>query len=210
MDRMLDGSFHQLEEASGVVPFSISEEEFNKTWITVDGIYPQWTRFVKGIKQPVGRKEQRYTKWQEAVRKDIERAFGVLKGTWQFLERPIHLLDLNLISKRVTTCIILHNILVSDRVMGEVGATYNPAHQLQEQEEEATVNQPQDLELVQQTHTLPSLRDIAASATGTGIANAPPAVVRDLTRADRFSELRDVAEYQRLHTALMDRFNTTI
>jgi hypothetical protein len=35
---------------------------------------------------------------------------------------------LNHIALRVTTCIILHNILVSDRVMGEVGVVYNLWH----------------------------------------------------------------------------------
>jgi Plant transposon protein len=99
-----------------------------RTWITVDKLYPKYTRFVKEIKQPVTQIERRYTKWQEAVKKDIERDFGVLKGTWQFLERQVLLMDLKHISMRVVTCIILHNILVSDRVMGECGVTYNLAH----------------------------------------------------------------------------------
>jgi hypothetical protein len=61
LDRMLDGSFHSLEEEAGVVPFTINGVEFNKTWITVDGIYPKYIRFVKGIKQPSTPLERRYT-----------------------------------------------------------------------------------------------------------------------------------------------------
>jgi Plant transposon protein len=201
LDRLIDGSFHQLEEEAGVVPFKILEEEFQQTWITVDGIYPKYIRFVKGIKQPVTQTERRYTQWQEATRKDIERAFGVLKGTFQFLERPILLMDLKQISMRVTTCIILHNILVSDRVMGECGVTYNPAHEMEEGV--TTVEQPEDLNNVQQAHagnaTVPA-------AGGTGIANAPPEVAALLTRGNRFRELKDANEYQRLHSALMRKF----
>jgi hypothetical protein len=49
----------------------------------------------------------------------VERAFGVLKNTWQFLDRPILLHDLTDISNRVVSCLLLHNILVTDRVMQE-------------------------------------------------------------------------------------------
>jgi hypothetical protein len=125
-----------VERVSGAVPFVISDQHFNETWITVDGIYPQYSRFVRGVKEPITQRDKRYTKWQEATRKDIERAFVVLKGTWQFLDRPILLMDLEQISLRVTTCTILHNILVSDRMMGQCGVVYNPSHILQENENE--------------------------------------------------------------------------
>jgi hypothetical protein len=50
LDRMVDGSFHKLEKEANVVPFKIDNEEFKQTWITVDGIYPAYSRFVRGIK----------------------------------------------------------------------------------------------------------------------------------------------------------------
>jgi hypothetical protein len=62
-----------------------------------------------GIKVPATREEKKYTSWQEGARKDVERAFGVLKNTWQFLDRPILLLDLTDISNRVVSCLLLHN-----------------------------------------------------------------------------------------------------
>jgi Plant transposon protein len=65
---------------------------------------------------------------QEGTRKDIERVFGVLKGTWKFMERPILLMDLKHIALSVTTCIILHTMLVPDRVMESVGVVYDPAN----------------------------------------------------------------------------------
>ena len=94
----------------------------------MDGIYPPYSRFVKGIKDPNTQQEKYYTKWQEGARKDIERAFGVLQGRFKFMERPVHLLDFNVICRRVITCLILHNMGVGDRVMQmDCRATYNPA-----------------------------------------------------------------------------------
>ena len=43
------------------------------------------------------------------------------------MANPVQLMDVNNISRRVATCMILHNMCVSDRVMGDVRATYNPA-----------------------------------------------------------------------------------
>ena len=201
MDRLLDGSFHQLEMEAGVIPFTISGEQFRETWITTDGIYPRYIRFVKGIKQPINPVEKKYTQWQEAVRKDVERAFGVLKGVFQFLERPILLMDLQQISNRVITCLILHNILVSDRVMGDCRVSYNPSYQVLDAVE--GVEQPSDLRETQTQYD----GGTTVTAAGTGISNAPDEVVALLTRADRFKELEDIAGYQRLHAALMRRFN---
>jgi hypothetical protein len=112
MDRLLDGTFHELEAEAAVVPFKIKQEQFNKVFVLVDGIYPSYSRFVRGIKVPATREEKKYTSWQEGARKDVERAFGVLKNTWLFLDRPILLHDLKDISNRVVSCLLLHNILV--------------------------------------------------------------------------------------------------
>jgi hypothetical protein len=123
LDRMVDGSLHTLETDSGCVPFRIGDEKFTLLFLLVDGIYPHYSRFVRGIKEPITEKEKKYTAWQEASRKDIERAFDVLKSAWQCLARPFLLHDLEGIADRVSCCLLLHNILVTDRVMDS--ATYN-------------------------------------------------------------------------------------
>jgi Plant transposon protein len=149
--------------------------------------------------------QKKYTKWQEATRKDIERAFGVLKGTWQFLDRPILLMDLSHIALRVTSCIILHNILVSDRVMGEVGVVYNPSHVLEEAEDAVDlVQQPEDLGAVQVGNG--NSDNAPATISGIGIRNAPRQVQDAVTRRGRFQKLTDELEHQRLHSALAARF----
>ena len=105
-------------------------------FMLVDGIYPAYSRFVKGIKNPTTPQESSYTKWQEASRKDIERAFGVLQGHFNFMSRPVMLPNLPLITMRVTTCLILHNMGVSDRIMNnDCKAIYNPAERLEQDEE---------------------------------------------------------------------------
>jgi Plant transposon protein len=128
MESIRDGSF--AENESLVVPFTIDGEEFHSTYFLTDGIYPAYSRFVKAIQEPIGGKEKAYTEWQEAVRKDIERAFGVLQAKWQCMARPIYFHKLDLISSMVTCALILHNMCVSDRVMGDVNARYNPSFQL--------------------------------------------------------------------------------
>ena len=197
LERMIDGSFEQIEREAQVVPFTIEGEEFNQTWITVDGIYPRWSRFVRGIKKPVSDLQRKYTKWQESTRKDIERAFGVLKGTFQFVARPIQLHDLTDISNRMICCLILHNIIVCDRVMGEVAVRYDPSNSVEE--EVVEVQQPPDLQEVQG-------HPVAAVNGGIGIDGAPQDVVELLTDNERFRRLSNHGQHQRLATALMNRF----
>ncbi len=54
-----------------------------------------FSRFVKGIKIPLTNDETKYTKWQEAVRKDIEHAFGNLEILLNFVCHPIEIWSLN-------------------------------------------------------------------------------------------------------------------
>lgn len=128
-----DGSFVALEEESGVVPFKIGDEEFNRMFVLTDGIYPAYSRFVSGISSPVTDTEKTFTAWQEAARKDIERAFGVIQSCWKFTSKPIPLMSVKTISARMATCMMLHNMLVADRVMdGDVYARYDPSNSLED------------------------------------------------------------------------------
>ena len=43
---------------------------------------------MKGLKQPTSQTEMKYKKWQKGVQKDIEKAFGILKFTLRFLQKP--------------------------------------------------------------------------------------------------------------------------
>ena len=81
-----------------------------------DGIYPRWPIFARPIHQPMNEKEKNYSKVQEEIRKDVERAFGVLQCKWQIIERPSRLWSSHMMHKVMAATIILHNMAVEDRV----------------------------------------------------------------------------------------------
>lgn len=129
LESLIDGTFKKRE--AKIMPYKINNQSFNEMFILVDGIYPRYNRFVRGFSCPIESHERAYSKWQEASRKDVERAFGHLQNKFQWTARPIHLQSLPDISNRMGCCLILSNMCVSDRVMdGDVHATYNPSHKI--------------------------------------------------------------------------------
>ena len=59
---------------------------------------------------------------QERARKDIERAFGVLKKRWKIFDSPARPKDKKKIENIMYTCIILHNMILEDE--GKTICTY--------------------------------------------------------------------------------------
>ena len=203
LEKMLNGSFAELEK--DVVPFKVAGEDFRRLFFLVDGIYPSWSRFVKGIKEPVYYGERKFTQWQEAARKDIERAFGVLQLKFQFMARPVVMHRLEIIRDRVGTCIILHNMCVSDRVMGDVNARYRADFSV-ELEEDEIVEQPDDLEQVQdkaETEGLhEAIKKVKKSAIGINAAELNSMEKSRITRRYLRTDLYDKDEYDRLTKAI--------
>ena len=193
LEQLVNGSFEALEKEAGVCPFEIGADKFEKLFILVDGIYPHYTRFVHGIKVPASWEQKKYTKWQEACRKDIERAFGVLQGKWQCLARPMHQMELGLIGARVSACLILHNMCVSDRVMEDVRARYTPDHSVVV--DESVIEYPTDLREKQ------GGTDFCDRST-IGGQHGSHKTVYALTRQERWQSLKDTEEFRRLHIAL--------
>ena len=80
----------------------------------VDGIYPKWPIFISTISDATpGSKDKLFATYQEAVRKDIERAFGVIVKKFDILSRSIRFWKKDVIRNVVHTCIILHNMTVN-------------------------------------------------------------------------------------------------
>ena len=71
---------------------------------------------MKTIEQTCNKNESRYASWQEASRKDVERAFGVLQRKFQILMRAVELWYVEDIKKIVECTIILHNMMVQFRL----------------------------------------------------------------------------------------------
>ena len=195
LDSFIDGSFAEIESTS--VPFAIGEEEFNKCFVLADGIYPPFARFVKGIEMPISMKEKMYTSWQEAARKDIERSFGVFQAKWQVFDRPIHTMKLGRISTKMSCCLILHNMCVSDRVMGDPRAVYDPSEAIEDLETVAMVKQPDDLLSIQDKFK-------ERERAGTGFRGSDEAVQSLILKREAWKQLVDEDEHIRLHRALMD------
>ena len=79
-----------------------------------DGIYPRWATFVKTISLPQGPKARLFAQRQESVRKDVERAFGVLQARFAIIRGPGRNMDKGELGMIMKACVILHNMIVED------------------------------------------------------------------------------------------------
>uniref|UniRef100_A0A0D3D5W6 DDE Tnp4 domain-containing protein n=1 Tax=Brassica oleracea var. oleracea TaxID=109376 RepID=A0A0D3D5W6_BRAOL len=79
----------------------------------IKGQAPQAT-FIQSIPIPQGPKAVLFVQHQEAVRKEVERAFVVLKAHFAIVKNPSLSLDKVKIGKIMRACIILHNMIVED------------------------------------------------------------------------------------------------
>ena len=84
--------------ANGEAPacnYTVNGHEYSMGYYLADGIYPPWSVFVKSIPQKY-RKDRRddvFCQAQEAARKDIERAFGVLQSRFAIVRGPARYWD---------------------------------------------------------------------------------------------------------------------
>jgi hypothetical protein len=90
-----------------------------------DGIYPEWSAFVKTVSHLIDRKKQYFAKVQESARKDIERAFGVLQARWGVIRELTYGWDREHLFDIMTTCIIMHNMIVEDERGGPMVTNTN-------------------------------------------------------------------------------------
>jgi hypothetical protein len=81
-------------------------------WLLVDGGYLNWSCTVPPLKHTSSRKEQRWSKWAESMRKDVECTFGILKGRWRILKTGIRVQSLTAVDNIWYTCCALHNLLL--------------------------------------------------------------------------------------------------
>ncbi|XP_057808907.1 uncharacterized protein LOC131023386 [Salvia miltiorrhiza] len=103
-----------LEGRAPKVNYIVNGRERNMGYYLTDSIYPQWAAFIKSIPAPQLRKHQLFAQHQEAARKDVERAFGVLQARFAFIKRPCLIWDRDIMGKIMIACIIMHNMIVED------------------------------------------------------------------------------------------------
>jgi len=80
----MPGSLNDINVFAGSctapVNYIINGHEYIMGYYLADGIYPNWSTFVKTILRPLGAKRKYFASKQECVRKDGERVFGVLQS----------------------------------------------------------------------------------------------------------------------------------
>jgi Plant transposon protein len=60
LERLVDGSFAMVESDAGILPVTINNQSFDYTYFLVDGIYPQYSRCVKAIREPITAEERSF------------------------------------------------------------------------------------------------------------------------------------------------------
>jgi hypothetical protein len=103
-----------LRQQSSNVSFTVNAHSYNMGYFLVDGIYPEGQAFVKTVRNPIDCKKAFFARAQEAACKDIERAFGVLQARWAVVRGPAYGWDRDENINIMTTCIILHNMIIED------------------------------------------------------------------------------------------------
>ena len=68
--------------------FLVNVNVHPRYYLLTDGIYPQWSCFVQTIHEAQEEKKKHFAKMQEGVKKDVERASGMLQGRWEVLRNP--------------------------------------------------------------------------------------------------------------------------
>ncbi|GJR60765.1 ALP1-like protein [Tanacetum coccineum] len=133
------------------VPFVANDVTYKWGYYLTDGIYPEWAVLMKSISQPGSNdvKRIRYKQAHEAARKDVERAFGVLKKKWAIVRTPARSRSLKRITHLMYTCIILHNMIRKEK-----GKAISPDFYPEEQHrEDDPVRSAQDrLRVIREIH----------------------------------------------------------
>jgi hypothetical protein len=103
--------------AEGTAPqvnFTVNEHDYTMGYYLADGIYPSWATLVKTISKPIGNKNKYFAKAQEAARKAVERAFGVLQSRFAIVRGPARIWDTETLGMIMRACVIMHNMIVED------------------------------------------------------------------------------------------------
>ena len=81
-------------------------------YLICDGGFMRWRCLMTGYKYYSSLKEALWSAQMESTRKDVERAFGILKGRFRCLKLPILFQQMDRITYMMWTCVIIHNMII--------------------------------------------------------------------------------------------------
>ena len=94
------------------VSYNVAGLERTQPYVLCDGIYPKWNLLVLAFAKPIGAEEEFFTQRQESCRKDIERAFGVMRKRFNALRSPCVKKNKDKIVQMMNTMLSIHNLIV--------------------------------------------------------------------------------------------------
>ncbi|XP_026451940.1 uncharacterized protein LOC113352322 [Papaver somniferum] len=98
--------------------FSINGNHYTHGYYLADGTYPKWSTLVQCYRRPpageMGYSYSYFNSKQMNLRKDVERAFGILKWKFAIVCGPYRSLSAREMHKTMLTCIIMHNMVIQE------------------------------------------------------------------------------------------------
>jgi hypothetical protein len=116
------------EGRTAPVNYIINGHEYTMGYYLADGIYPNWSTFVKTIPRPLGAKRKYFASKQESARKDVERAFGVLQSHLAIVRGSVRYWDEETLAYIMKACIIMHNMIIEDE--GAMNLGFDHEHEV--------------------------------------------------------------------------------
>ncbi|KAJ9552718.1 hypothetical protein OSB04_016763 [Centaurea solstitialis] len=111
----LPGMLGSIDYKAPDSSFVVNGTHYNHGYYLADGIYPEWTTFVKAFRYPHDDERRiHFKERQESARKDIERTFATLQSKWHMVKRPARVWTRTKLQEIMYTCIILHNMIRED------------------------------------------------------------------------------------------------
>jgi hypothetical protein len=95
------------------VRYTVNENQYDMGYYLAHK-YPEWAAFVKTIDAPQSAEDKLFSQRRESVRKDVEKAFGVLQACFNIVRRPARLWKQADVINIMQACVVLHNIIVED------------------------------------------------------------------------------------------------
>lgn len=100
---------------SSPLSYTINKTIRNKPYWQAVGIYLKAPIFVRSVLLPQTKREKRLSLKQESRRKEVERAFGMLKSNWYIVAHPARSTSVKKKKFIMKTRIIFHNVMCEQR-----------------------------------------------------------------------------------------------